>query len=330
LRAAVLWHVVAPCVDPGTPVVEDAVSRETDVNRFTLRTAALLYACLVAGSAAGGELTGALKKIQDSGTLTIGYRDRTIPFSYLDEQKHIVGYSYDIAVKIADAIKRELKLPRLEIRPVPITVQNRFAMVQNGIVDMECTSTTNNAERRKQLAFSNTIFVITTRLMVRKGTRISDFSDLAGKTVVVPALTTSEEILRKLNTEKKLGINIVSTIDRSVSALSMMQAGQADAYMHDDAILYGQIANAWHPEDWAVVGTPQSHEAYGCMMRKDDPEFKKVVDGAIAQLMLSGEAEVLYRKWFQSPIPPNGVNLNFPMSDAMRNLYRHPNDKSYD
>jgi glutamate/aspartate transport system substrate-binding protein len=295
-----------------------------------VRVVALVAGLCVASAAAGEELSGKLKKIRDSGTLTVGYRDRTVPFSYVDDKKQVAGYSYDITLRIADAVRQELKLPKLEIKNVPITVQNRFSMVQNGVVDIECTSTTNNAERRKQFAFSNTIFVITTRLMVHKESGIRDFSDLAGKTVVVPAQTTAEELLRKLNADRKYHINIVSTIDRGVSALSVMQAGQADAYMHDDAILYGQIANAWRPEDWKVVGTPQSREAYGCMMQKDDPAFKKIVDAAIARLMLAGEAEALYRKWFLSPVSPSGVNLNFPMSEAVQNLFKNPNDKSFD
>lgn len=300
------------------------------MNRSVAWIAGLLVGLGLACNAAAEELTGTLKKIKDTGTLTIGYRDRNIPFSYLDSKKRVIGYSYDITLKIADAIKRELKLPRLDIKQVPITVQNRFSMVENGIIDLSCESTTNNTERRKRLAFSNTFFIVTTRLMVSKDSSIRDFSDLVGKTVVVPAVTTSEDLLRKLNTEKNYRINIISTVDRSTPALTVLQAGQADALMHDDALLYGQIANAWRPEDWKVTGTPQSQEAYGCMMPKDDHAFKKIVDATIAKLMLSGEAEMLYRKWFQSPIPPNGANLNFPMSEAMRNLFRNPNDKSFD
>ena len=271
-----------------------------------------------------------LKKIKATGTLSIGYRDRTVPFSYIDDKKNVIGYSYDFATRIGDAIKLDLKLAKLNINPVPITVQNRFSMVQNGAIDIECTSTTNNAERRKELAFSNTIFIVGTRLMTRKDSGIKDFSDLAGKTVVVPALTTSEVLLSKLNAEKNYQMNIIRTIDRSVSALATMQAGQADAYMHDDAILYGQIANAWRPEEWMVTGTPQSREAYGCMMRKNDPAFKKLVDDAIARVMQSGEADKLYKKWFLSPIPPNGTNLGFAMDEAMVHLYKNPNDKSFD
>jgi glutamate/aspartate transport system substrate-binding protein len=284
--------------------------------------------CLINASAQ--ELTGSLKKIKDSREISVGFRDRTIPFSYLDNDKNVVGYSYDITKKIGEAIKKELKLAKLEVKPVPITIQNRFSMIENGSIDLECSSTTNNADRRKNFAFSNTIFIVGTRLMTRKDSGIKDFPDLAGKTVVVPSATTSDELLRKLNAEKNYRMNIISTIDRSVSALSTIQAGQADAYMHDDAILYGQIASSWRPEEWSVVGKPMSFEAYGCMMRKDDPAFKKIVDAAIAALMKSGEAAKLYKKWFVSEIPPNNVNLNFPMSEAMINLYKNPNDKAFD
>lgn len=290
----------------------------------------VLLAGLCLANASAQELTGTLKKIKETNTFSVGYRDGTIPFSYIDNKKNVNGYSYDITTQIGEAIKKELKLPKLAIRLAPITAQNRFSMLKNGSLDLECTSTTNTALRRKDIAFSNTIFITSTRLMTRTDSGIKDFADLVGKTVVVPASTTSEELLRKLNAEKSYRMNIITTIDRGVSSLSTLQAGQAEAYMHDDAILYGQIASSWRPEEWVVVGKPQSYEAYGCMMRKDDPLFKKLVDNTIAGLMKSGEAEKLYRKWFLSPIPPNGANLNFPMSEVMVNLYKNPNDKSFD
>jgi glutamate/aspartate transport system substrate-binding protein len=291
---------------------------------------ALLALALAQTEARGADWVGTLRKIKDTGSISLGYRDKTIPFSYVDDKKNVVGYSYELSTRIAEQIRQELQLPRIEIKSVPITIQNRFVMVTGGMIDMECTSTTNNKQRQERYAFSNNFFVINTRLMTRKDSGIRDFGDLGGKIVVVPAQTTSEELLKKLNAEKNLRMTIVSSTDRSTSPLTVMQAGQADAYMHDDAILYGQIANSWRPEEWVVTGTPMSHEVYGCMMRKDDPAFKASVDRAIARMMASGELRELYKKWFMTAIPPNGFNMNFPMSPEMERLFRTPHDRPMD
>ncbi|TYC56022.1 glutamate/aspartate ABC transporter substrate-binding protein [Zoogloea oleivorans] len=270
-----------------------------------------------------------LKKIKDSGTIALGHRESSIPFSYYDDKQQVVGYSQELMLKVVDAVKAELKLPALAVKLTPVTSQNRIPLVQNGTVDIECGSTTNNAERGRQVAFSNTIFIIGTRLMTKKESGIKDFPDLAGKNVVTTAGTTSERLIRKMNEDKKLAMNIISAKDHGESFLTL-ETGRAVAFMMDDALLYGELAKAKRPADWAVVGTPQSFEAYGCMMRKDDPGFKKVVDTALAKAMTSGEAEAIYKKWFTQPIPPKGLNLNFPISDAMLKLYKAPNDKAFE
>ncbi len=290
----------------------------------------LLAAFLAAGTVKGAELNGTLKKIKDSGSITLGYREASMPFSYYDGKGGAVGYSHDIMLKIADAIKQELKLPKLDLRLMSITSQNRIPLTLNNTLDLECGSTTNNTERQKQVAFSNTLFVIGTRLMTRKDSGIKDFSDLAGKNVVTDAGTTSERLLRKMKDEKKISMNIILTVDHGIDPLTVMQTGQAQAYMMDDALLYALITEAWRPSEWIVTGTPQSYEAYGCMMRKNDPDFKQLVDKTIANIMRSGEAEAIYRKWFMSPIPPKGINLNFPLSEDMAKLYKNPNDKAFE
>ena len=165
--------------------------------------------------------------------------------------------------------------------------------------------------------------------MTKKDSGILDFPDLAGRNVVTTAGTTSEKLLRKMNGEKKLGMNIISAKDHSESFLTL-ETGRAAAFMMDDALLLGELAKAKKPGDWAIVGTPQSKEAYGCMLRKDDAQFKKLADGVIARLMSSGEAEKLHRKWFMSPVPPKGINLGFDISEDMRQLYRNPNDKAFE
>ena len=289
----------------------------------------LLACAFVTASASAADLTGTLKKIKDTGSISLGHRESSIPFSYYDDKQQVIGYSHEIMLAAVEAIKAELKTPALQIKTVPVTSQNRIPLIQNGTIDIECGSTTNNTERQKQVSFSNTIFIIGTRLLTKKGSGINDFADLAGKNVVTTAGTTSERLLRKMNDDKKLGMSIISAKDHGESFLTL-ETGRAVAFMMDDALLYGELAKAKKPGDWAVVGTPQSREAYGCMLPKDDAPFKKIVDGAIAKVMASGDAEKIYNKWFTSPIPPKGLNLNFPISDDMKALYKAPNDKAFE
>jgi glutamate/aspartate transport system substrate-binding protein len=284
--------------------------------------------CAIAGSASA-QNSGTLKKIKETGVIALGHRESSIPFSYYDDKQQVIGYSRDFQMKIVDAVKQKLSMPGLRVKNIPVTSQNRIPLVQNGTVDIECGSTTNNAERQQQAAFSDTIFVIGTRLMTRKDSGIKDFPDLKGKTVVTTAGTTSERLLRKMNQDKSLGMSIISAKDHSDS-FQTLETGRAVAFMMDDALLAGERAKSRTPNDFVIVGTPQTREAYGCMMRKDDPEFKKVVDDAIAKVETSGEADQIYKKWFESPIPPKGLNLNFPESDDMKALFKHPNDKAID
>jgi glutamate/aspartate transport system substrate-binding protein len=284
---------------------------------------------LIATTTLAEEPGGTLKKIKDSGSITLGHRESSIPFSYYDDKQQVIGYSQEIMLAAVEAVKQQLKLPALQIKLNPVTSQNRISLVQNGTVDIECGSTTNNVERQKQVAFSNSIFVIGTRLLTKKDSGVKDFPDLAGKNVVTTAGTTSERLLRKMNEERKLGMNIISAKDHGESFLTL-ETGRAVAFMMDDALLFGELAKAKRPGDWLVTGTPQSREAYGCMLRRDDAAFKTVVDDAIGKLMKSGEAERIYAKWFMSAIPPKGLNLAFPLSDDMKALFRNPNDKAFD
>lgn len=288
---------------------------------------AALACSLASGSTTAQAPGGTLKKIKDSGTISLGHRESSIPFSYYDDKQQVVGYSHELMLEAVRAVQRELKLADVRIKLTPVTSQNRIPLVQNGTIDIECGSTTNNLERQQQVAFSNTLFIIGTRLLTRKDSGVRDFPDLAGKNVVTTAGTTSERLIRKMNEEKKLGMNIISARDHGESFLTL-QSARAVAFMMDDALLAGEMAKARRPGDWHIVGTPQSREAYGCMMRKDDPQFKKVVDDAIARVMTSGEGKKLYEKWFQSPIPPRGLNLNLPLSDEMKELFAHPNDRA--
>ncbi len=289
----------------------------------------LLAVCLVAVPAGAQELTGTLKKIKDTGSITLGHRESSIPFSYFDDKQQVVGYSQDLAMKVVDALKKQLNMPNLQVKLNPVTSQTRIPLVQNGTVDLECGSTTNNTERQKQVAFSNSIFIIGTRLLTKKTSGIKDFPDLAGKTVVTTAGTTSERLIRKMNEDQKMGMSIISAKDHAESFL-ILESGRASAFMMDDALLYGERAKSKNPDQLVVVGTPQSFEAYGCMMRRDDPQFKKAVDDALAAVMKSGEVEKIYAKWFLSPIPPRGFNLNFPLSPELKALFKEPNDKAFE
>jgi len=295
-----------------------------------VKKAVLLLATLALFSVgAQAQDAGTLKKIKDTGVISLGHRESSIPFSYYDDQQNVIGYSQEFALKIVEAVKQKLNMPNLKVKLTPVTSQNRIPLVQNGTIDLECGSTTNNAERQQQAAFSNTIFVIGTRLMTKKDSGVKDWPDLKGKTVVTTAGTTSERLLRKMNQDKAMGMNIISAKDHGESFLTL-STGRAVAFMMDDALLAGERAKASNPGDYVIVAAPQSREAYGCMMRKNDPEFKKVVDDAIAKVETSGEADQIYKRWFESPIPPKGLNLNFPESDEVKALFKSPNDKAID
>jgi glutamate/aspartate transport system substrate-binding protein len=288
--------------------------------------AAALAASLSVGPALAQE-SPTLKKIKETGTISLGHRESSVPFSYYDAQQHVVGYSHDFQLKVVDAVKKALNLPNLQVKYTPVTSQNRIPLIQNGSIDIECGSTTNNLERQKQVDFTTTIFIIGTRLLTKKNSGINDFPDLKGKNVVTTAGTTSEKLIRAMNDEKKMGMNIISAKDHGESFLTL-QSGRAVAFMMDDALLAGERAKARNPNDWVIVGTPQSKEAYGCMIRKGDAGFKKLADDAIsAGLKADGAAE--FKKWFESPIPPNNFNLNLPLSEDMKDLFKNPNDKAF-
>jgi len=295
---------------------------------FKLVSAALLATAFTAATALAQE-SATLKKAKDTGVLTLGHRESSIPFSYYNDQQQVIGYSQELMMKAVEGVKENLKLAKLDTKLMPVTSANRITLVQNGTIDIECGSTTNNLERQKQVGFSTTIFVIGTRLLTKKDSGIKDFPDLAGKNVVTTAGTTSERLLRKMNEDKQMKMNIISAKDHGESFLTL-ETGRAVAFMMDDALLYGEIAKAKKPGDWIVTGTAQSKEAYGCMVRKDDPEFKKVVDAALTKAMTSGEASKIYAKWFMNPIPPKGLNLSMPMSDEMTALFKAPNDKAFE
>ncbi|MCA8274045.1 glutamate/aspartate ABC transporter substrate-binding protein [Burkholderia sp. AU30280] len=292
-----------------------------------LRWLAVALSCALAGSAHAQALTGTLKKIKDTGVVSLGIRESSVPFSYSDNQQKNIGYSRDIASRIIDQLKTELNLPNLAVKEIPITSQNRIPLLQNGTIDFECGSTTNTLERQKQAAFSNSIFLYGIRFSTRKDSGVKDFPDLAGKTVATTAGTSDERLLRKLNEEKAMNMTIISARDHA-EAFMNVTTGRAVAFVMDEPLLYGEIAKDRNPGAYTVAGTPLVHENYACMMRRDDPAFKHVVDGVIAKMQTSGAAEKLYNQWFTQPIPPKGVSLNYPLSAEMKQLFRNPTDQA--
>jgi len=279
-------------------------------------------------SPATAQEAGTLAKIKANGVISVGVRDAAVPFSYLDDNQRIVGYSTDLCANIVAAVRQKLNTPDLVVKEVTTTPLSRIPLIVNGTVDLECGSTTNNLTRQKQISFSNTTFVIGTRLLVKKSSHIKDFPDVVGKNVVTVAGTTPEQILREINNKNNMKMNIISAKDHAEAFLTL-ETGRAVGLFMDDALLYGQLAKSPDAKDYEIVGKPQSFEAYALGIRKDDPEFKALVDETLVGLMKSGKASDLYKKWFMSPIPPKGVNLNFPMSDELRAAFEKPNDKAF-
>ena len=290
---------------------------------------ALATFAVVSTTASAQETQSTLAKIQNGNSISIGHRETSVPFSYVDTNNQVIGFSQDICNRIIDAVKAKTGHPDLHVRFIPVTSQNRIPLVQNGTVDLECGVTTNLTARQNQVAFSDTFFVATTRLLTRKDSGIKDFADLAGKTVVTNQGTTSERLLRKMNEEKKMNMQIISAKDYGEGRVTL-ETGRAVAYMMDDVLLAGARSLTAKPADWVIVGTPESSEAYGFMLRKDDPEFRKLVDDVMIHEMKSGDIKTMYDKWFMKPVPPKGINFDFPMSEGLEKLYAAPNDKAFD
>ena len=288
-----------------------------------LLVAALSFIGLVPGLALA---QGTLDKIKQSGQMTLAYRESSIPFSYLDDKAQPTGFGYEICERIADNVKKATGRADLKKAYQAVTSANRIPLLVNGTIDIECGSTTNNSERGKQVAFAVNYFYTGTRFLVKSGTHVGKLADLAGKTVVSTTGTTNYQIIRRLNEEQKLGIDLIGAKDHAESAL-LVQTGRAVAFGMDDILLYGLRASALNPADLAVVGEPIQVEPYAIMVRRDDPAFKKLVDDTLAGMMKSGEFETLYKKWFQSPIPPKGINLQAPMSKELVDNLKALSDK---
>jgi glutamate/aspartate transport system substrate-binding protein len=280
---------------------------------------------LGAGSTLAQDLTGTLKKIKDTGTITLGHRESSVPFSYYDDKQQIVGYAMDLCYRIVDAVKSELKLPKLEAKLNPVTSATRIPLIANGTVDLECGSTTNNLERQKQVSFTITHFVTSNRFVSKKAAHLNTVEDLRGKTIVSLSGTTNIKQIIEVNAQKGLNLNILAAKEHA-EAFLMVETGRAAAFVIDDIGLYSLVAGSKSPQDYVISADALSVEPYGIMLRRDDPPFKKVVDQVMIETYRSGAINAIYDKWFLKPIPPKGINLNVPMSAAFKKVIASPTD----
>jgi len=299
----------------------------TDFTGVSMRLKAMIMTIAAIGLLAGTAVAqeGTLKKIQDTGTITIGHRESSVPFSYYDDKQQVVGYAMDLCNKIVDAVKKDLRLAKLDVKLQPVTSATRIPLIANGTVDLECGSTTNNLDRQKQVSFTITHFVTANRFVSKKSAKLKKLEDLKGKTVVSTSGTTNIKQITELNTEKNLGLNILPAKDHA-EAFLMVETGRAAAFVMDDILLYSLVASSKEPKDYEISADALSVEPYGIMLRKDDPAFKKVVNDAMTAVYKSGEIDKIYDKWFLKPIPPKGVNLNVPMGAAFKKVVAKPTD----
>jgi glutamate/aspartate transport system substrate-binding protein len=289
----------------------------------------LMYAIasvLACGSAAAAQPSGTLEKIQKTGAITIGHRDASVPFSYYDDKQQPVGYAMDLCLRVVDAVKAELKLPKLDVKYQLVTSANRIPLMANGTIDLECGSTTNNVARQKEVAFTITHFLTATRVVSKKASNLRSVEDLKGKTLTSTSGTTNIKQLTELNTSKNMGMNIIPANGHS-EAFQMVETGRAIGFAMDDILLYSLVASSRNPSEFVISDFALSlPEPYGIMMRRDDAAFKKVVDNAMSQTYKSGAVNAIYEKWFLKPIPPRNINLNVPLSPQFKNVIAKPTD----
>jgi glutamate/aspartate transport system substrate-binding protein len=269
---------------------------------------------------------GTLKKVKETGSITLGFRESSVPFSYLDDKQQPVGFAMDICYKIVDGVKKELKLDKLEVKLNPVTSATRIPLMANGTIDLECGSTTNNAERQKQVWFTNTHFLTASRYVTKKVSNINKIDDLKGKTIVSTSGTTNIKQATEANAAKNLGMTILPAKDHA-EAFLMVETDRAVAFVMDDILLASLVAGSKTPAAYKISEDAFSlPEPYGIMLRRDDAAFKKVVDAATSALYKSPEGAAIYTKWFTQPIPPKGLNLNVPMSAQMKKQFASPTD----
>lgn len=286
----------------------------------------VMTAALLAGGLVGTASAQTLKKVADSNKITVSYREASVPFSYLTGSNKAVGFSVELTEAIVEDVRKATNKPALEVSYMAVTSQNRIPLMVNGTIDLECGSTTNNSTRAKDVTFSTNIFYTGTRLLTKKDSGIKSYADLAGKTVASTTGSTNAQVIRKYSADKKLDMQLILGKDHDDSLL-LVETDRAKAFAMDDILLFGLMANSKNPAALEVVGESLQVEPYACFMRKDDPDFKKLVDGTLNRMMKSGQFAKLYDKWFTQPIPPKGVNLSLPMSAELKANLQAPSDQ---
>ena len=290
--------------------------------------AALTLAALVSSHAAARaeELTGTLAKVKELGYITIGHREASVPFSYLDDKQQPIGFAMDICAKIVDAVKRELKMDKLEVRYQLVTSAMRIPLLANGTIDLECGNTTNNTERQQQVWYTNTHFLTASRFLSKVESHIGSIADLKGKTIVSPAGSTNIKQALDFNSRLNLGMTVIPVKDQGEGFL-MVETGRAAAFVQDDIILAGLIATSKDPKAYVISDDAFSRpEPYGIILRKDDVAFKALADATTSALYRSPEGTALYSRWFTQAIPPKDINLNIAMSAALKRAFENPTD----
>lgn len=291
--------------------------------KLSVLSSAVLLAAL---TATGAQAADTLAKVAEANKITLAYRESSVPFSYLEAPGKPIGFAVDIANAVVAAVKKQTGKPNLEVGWMAVTSQNRIPLLSNGTIDLECGSTTNNTGRGKEVDFAINHFYTGTRLLVKKSSGIKNWADLKGKKVAITTGTTNMLVVRKYNEEKKLDLDVIGTKDHA-DALLLVETDRASAFPMDDILLFGLKANAKDPAALDVVGDALQVEPYACMLRKDDPKFKALVDGVITGMMKSGEFEKLYNKWFMGPIPPKNQAIGLPMNQELKDNIQTPSDK---
>ncbi|MBC7994651.1 MAG: transporter substrate-binding domain-containing protein [Rhizobacter sp.] len=267
-----------------------------------------------------------LKKIKDSASITLGARESSGALAYTLGDGKYVGFHTEMAQRIAADLQKQLGLAKLEVKFQPVTSQNRIPLVQNGTIDLECGSTTNNATRQKDVSFAMTTYVEEVRIATKANSGINSVKDLVGKTVATTTGTTSVQTLRKH--ERANGVDFKELFGKDhADSFLLLESGRADAFVMDGQILAGNISKSKAPADYKIVGEVLSVEPIACMLRKDDPAFKKAVDDSIKGMVKSGDLAKIYDKWFVQPIPPSNTRVGLPLSDATKGAWANPNDK---
>jgi glutamate/aspartate transport system substrate-binding protein len=292
---------------------------------FKLLAASVCAMALIATPVLAESADGTLKKIADSGEITVGHRDGNVPFSYYDDQQRPIGYALDLCAVVVDAVKAKLGKPDIKVSYMPVTGTTRIPLLANGTIDMECGTTTNNTDRQKQVTFSTTYFVAAVRILSKKAAPAATMADLKGKTIVTLAGTTSVKIINAANTEQKLGLTILAAKDMAEGMLTL-ETDRAAALIYDDVSLAGGKATSKSPDDYQISEPALSVEPYGIMIRRDDPDFKALVNATLEGLYKSGKITAIYDKWFTQPIPPRGINMAFPMSAQLKKVVANPTD----